>query len=80
MIATILFYVWTGILWIYTHVENIVHNNNRRRINHSQITPMALTSPQTAGLQTATPLTAVPPTAAPQTAVPPVNINISTHS
>ena len=25
MIATVLFYLWGGILWIYTHVEHIVH-------------------------------------------------------
>ena len=77
MIATILFYIWTGILWVYTHVEQIVHNNNRRRINHSQITPAVLTSsPTVAPPQTAGPSI----TTAPQTAVPPVNINISTHS
>ena len=38
MIATVLFYLWGGILWIYTHVEHIVHTKKLRNF-HSQIVP-----------------------------------------
>ena len=41
MIAIVMFYVWSVVLWVYTHVEHLLHIKNHRN-SHNQIVPLAI--------------------------------------